>query len=149
MSLKSQTTKVIHKSDCWIEYFSVQPRAMLDGLADAGWINKSGNKYYTVLVDSSVYSNVGWHNLYLDTPLLNNADWWAFRGDEAIEPYLLYCREIEIKFVAGEKQIKITEFPPLSNLDNHDLSTYFNNSKLHKPKKDREKKLREKKEKIK
>lgn len=144
--LHSQT--VYHESNCWAEFFSVQPRVMLDGLAADGWITKQGNKYYTILLDSSKYGDVLWHQLDMHTPLANNGQWWAFRGDEAQEPTLFYCRELEIKFTpAGIKSIKITELPPMSNLDNTDLGTFFNNGKLHRSKADREKKLKEKKQK--
>ena len=139
----SQT--IHHNSNCWVDFFSVQPRPMLDGLADAGWITKSGNKYYTILLDSSMYSGCEWRNLPIDTPLLNNARWWAFKGDIAQEPHLFYCKELEIKYnTAGIKSIKITPLPAMSNLNNDDLGTFFNNGKLHKSKADREKAKKDK-----
>jgi len=91
-----------------------------------------------------MYSGVSWHNIPIDTPLRNNAQWWAFKGAVAYEPYLFYCRELEIKFTAGVKKIKITPLPPMSNLNNDDLGTFFNNQKLHKSKTDREKAKKDK-----
>lgn len=142
--LSGQT--VYHNSNSWVQYFSSQPRVFLEALADSGWITKQGNKFYTILLDSSKYSGVEWRNLPIDTPLLNNARWWAFKGDIAQEPHLFYCRELEIKFNSqGIKSIKITPLPAMSNYTNDDLGTFFNNGKLHKSKADREKKLKEKK----
>lgn len=79
----------------------------------------------------------------------NGGQLWAFVGDGALEPYLFYASEFEIKYNdQGLKSWTYLPYPdPFSNPDNSDLATFFNNIKLHKPKADREKKLKEKKEK--
>lgn len=121
---------------------------MLDGLTDAGFITKAGNTFHTILIDSAFYSaDCEWYELNIDVPLYGFQH-FAFKNDVAQEPYLFYATEIEIKFIAGTKTVKVTPFDePFSNLDNSDLSDFFNNSKTVKLKTVREKALKEKKEK--
>lgn len=146
INAQSQTTKLIQKSN-WSDFFSTQPRANLESLADSGWIQrKPGNKFYTILVDSAFYDGVSWEQLNISLPLYGS-NWFAFKGDVAQEPFLFYASWLEIHFV-GIDSVKITYKPfqnPFSNLTNTDLGTFFNNPKLHRGKADREKKLKEKK----
>ena len=149
LPVKSQT--VYHNSGLWTQIFLEQNREGLDSLVVQGYLQKSGdgNKYFTILLDSSYYSGAEWHFLDFDTPLRCGGQLWAFTGEEALEPYLFYASEFEIKYNdLGVKSWTYVPYPePFSNLENTDLGTFFNNIKLHKPKADREKKLKDKKDK--
>ena len=122
---------------------------MLDSLAVQGWIQaKPGNKYYIILPDTSFYNGVSWEQLNIVLPLYGS-NLFAFKDTVAQEPFLFYASEMEIHFV-GKDSVKITRHryeDPFSNLNNDDLSSFFNNSKFHRSKKDREDKIKEKKSK--
>ena len=147
LPLQSQT-KLIQKNN-WVSFFSSQPRASLEFLADSGWIQKKpGNKFYTILIDTSFYNGVSWEQLDIALPLYGSY-WFAFKDSFSQEQFLFYAYELEIHFV-GIDSVKITHKPfqnPFSNLENTDLGSFFNNKQLHRSKKDREVKLKEKKNK--
>jgi len=121
---------------------------MLDGLADAGFLTKTGNKYHTILIDSAVYSpGVAWHELSIDVPMYGFQQ-FPFIGEEAQDALAFWATEIEIKFTGQGKEVTVTPFQSaFSNPDNADLSNFFNNSKTVRPKVEREKKLKDKKDK--
>ena len=144
MSINAQPA--IHANN-WADVLSIQPRVILDAYAAKGWITKSGagDKFHTLIIDSCFYEDVTFKQLDLDTPFRFGSNLWAFRDTLAWEPYLYYVKEILIKFKDGVKTVHITEFPPMSNLDNTCLESYFQNEKVYKSKDKREKKLKEKK----
>ncbi len=118
---------------------------MLDSLAAQGWIKKApDNKYHLLLIDSCFYKGVSFEQLNIDTPLRGGANLWAFRSEDAVEPYLFFAKEILIKYKDGIKEIKITELPPISNIEDTDLESFFSNSKTWKSKAFRKQKLKEK-----
>jgi hypothetical protein len=139
---------VDYHSEIWVKFFSKQNPEQLDFWAAAGYLEKkSGSKYYTVLMDSGFYENVEWHFLNLEAPL-RLSNFWAFRDTIAVEPFFFYASELEIKIVGDSLKVTHEQFPePFSNFENTDLGSFINNTKLHKSKKDRVKKLKDKKEK--
>jgi hypothetical protein len=141
----AKSQKVSHQNDWQIGFFSKYTRSDLDSLVAQEWITNEGNKYYIWLIDSCFYENVSFEQLNLGTVLRGGANLWAFRGDDAVEPYCFYIRELQIKFVAGVKEIIVSESTLRENPNNDCLESFFHNSKLYKSKAFRKQKLKEKK----
>lgn len=114
-----------------------------------GFLSKTGNRYYTLILVREVYaSDAVWYDLDINLPMKGAFAYkFAFRGEEALEPLEYDVIEISITLLPnGDKIIKVKDDIPTNlNPNNTDLTHDFNNPRLHAPKAEREKKLKEKK----
>jgi hypothetical protein len=120
--------------------------------ADSGYIYEqpNGKDYLYYIITKEIYpSDVAEHELDINLPMKGNRKFY-FRGNKAIEPISFDVIEVSIKTKDGIiSKIDTKEIFNNSNLNNDDLSTYFNSNKTHASKLKREKKLKDKKEKVK
>jgi len=145
--LKSQT--VINYQIDWVKYFSNLDELGLIVHEQLGFLNKSGNTYYTLILTREVYADDAvWHDLDIKLPMKGKfGNKFAFRDTIALEPLEYDVKELSITMLPnGNKTIKIKDNIPTNyNPNNDDLTADFNNPRLHASKTDREKKLKEKK----